>query len=81
MQKSDGKIGQIWQFVKEGVRPVDFRITGCVSRSKEGFAVMDCLLHYAYSAKKESIELVVPVALRQSWMDEGHCEGFSHTSL
>ena len=41
MQKSDSEIGQIWQFVKEGVMPVDSGIAGCVSTSKDCFVVLD----------------------------------------
>ena len=47
-----------------------------MTRSKDGFVVLDGLLYYVDPARKERAWLVLPVALRYKLVDEVHCGGF-----
>ena len=77
LQGQDSELGQIVQYVQEGVMPEDSKVQRCVLTEKGRFVVLDGILYYVDPARKDRTRLVVPRVLRQKLMEEMHSGGFA----
>lgn len=70
LQGADSEVGQIVKFLQDDVMPVDAKVQGFVLREKDRFVVLDDVLYYVDSDRKDRVRLVVPEVLRKQLIEE-----------